>query len=37
METVLATRRELPHTSPFGDGNAAEKIVETIRKDFLSA
>jgi UDP-N-acetylglucosamine 2-epimerase (non-hydrolysing) len=33
---ALTRRKELPRKSPFGDGNAAEKIVEIIRKDFLS-
>jgi UDP-N-acetylglucosamine 2-epimerase (non-hydrolysing) len=37
IETALARRKELPHKSPFGDGNAAEKIVEIIQKDFFSA
>jgi UDP-N-acetylglucosamine 2-epimerase (non-hydrolysing) len=37
IETALARRKELPRKSPFGDGNAAEKIVEIIRKDFFSA
>jgi len=36
METALARRKELPHKSPFGDGNAAEKIVKIIQKDFFS-
>jgi UDP-N-acetylglucosamine 2-epimerase (non-hydrolysing) len=31
MGTAMARRKELPRTSPFGDGNAAEKIVEIIR------
>jgi UDP-N-acetylglucosamine 2-epimerase (non-hydrolysing) len=35
--TALTKRKDLPYTSPFGDGNAAEKIVEILRKDFLSA
>ena len=35
METALVRRRELPRKSPFGDGNAAEKIVKIIRKDFF--
>jgi UDP-N-acetylglucosamine 2-epimerase (non-hydrolysing) len=33
---ALTRRKELPRKSPFGEGNAAEKIVEIIRKDFLS-
>ena len=36
METALARRKELPHTSPFGDGTAAEKIVEIIQKECFS-
>jgi len=35
METALAKRKELPRTSPFGDGTAAEKIIETIQKEFF--
>jgi UDP-N-acetylglucosamine 2-epimerase len=34
IETALTRRKELPHTSPFGDGNAAEKTVEIIQKEF---
>jgi len=30
------TRKELPHSSPFGDGKAAEKIVEVIQKEFFA-
>jgi len=37
ITTALARRKELPSISPFGDGNAAEKIVDVIRKDFFSA
>jgi len=37
IETALTRRKELPGKSPFGDGNAAEKIVEIIWKDFFSA
>jgi UDP-N-acetylglucosamine 2-epimerase (non-hydrolysing) len=35
MEEALTSRKELPHKSPFGDGNAAEKIVKIIQKDFF--
>jgi len=35
IETALVERKELPDKSPFGDGNAAEKIVEIIKKDFF--
>jgi UDP-N-acetylglucosamine 2-epimerase len=35
MESAFSSRKELPHKSPFGDGNAAEKIVKIIRKDFF--
>ena len=35
--TALMRRKELPDKSPFGDGDAAEKIVEIIGKDFFSA
>ncbi|MBT0158821.1 UDP-N-acetylglucosamine 2-epimerase (non-hydrolyzing) [Candidatus Bathyarchaeota archaeon A05DMB-2] len=34
IEEVLVQRKELSATSPFGDGNAAEKIVEIIQKEF---
>ena len=37
IETALTTRKELPDKSPFGDGDAAEKIVEIMGKDFFSA
>ena len=37
IETALTTRKELPDKSPFGDGNAAAKIVEIIGNDFFSA
>jgi UDP-N-acetylglucosamine 2-epimerase (non-hydrolysing) len=37
IETTLKRRKELPDRSPFGDGDAAEKIVEIIKKDFFSA
>jgi UDP-N-acetylglucosamine 2-epimerase (non-hydrolysing) len=37
IETALARRKELPDKSPFGDGNAAEKIVEIIREEIFSA
>ena len=37
IETALTRRKELPYKSPFGDGNAAEKIAEIIRKECLSA
>jgi UDP-N-acetylglucosamine 2-epimerase (non-hydrolysing) len=33
METALARRKELPRVSPFGDGTAAEKIVDIIQKE----
>jgi UDP-N-acetylglucosamine 2-epimerase (non-hydrolysing) len=37
METALTKRNELPCRSPFGDGNAAHKIAEIIKKDFLAS
>lgn len=37
MKTALARRKGLPTTSPFGDGTAAEKIVEIIQKECFSA
>jgi UDP-N-acetylglucosamine 2-epimerase (non-hydrolysing) len=33
METALSKRKELPYKSPFGDGNAAEKIVKITKKE----
>jgi UDP-N-acetylglucosamine 2-epimerase (non-hydrolysing) len=33
--TALARRKELPYTSPFGDGKAAEKIVKMISESSL--
>ncbi len=36
IETALTKRKELPSKSPFGDGNAAEKIVEIIQKECFS-
>ena len=34
--TALTGRKELPQTSPFGDGTAAEKIVEIIQKELFA-
>jgi UDP-N-acetylglucosamine 2-epimerase (non-hydrolysing) len=36
IEDTLNKRGKLPETSPFGDGNAAEKIVDAIRDGFFS-
>jgi UDP-N-acetylglucosamine 2-epimerase (non-hydrolysing) len=36
IESALAERKELPEMSPFGDGCAAEKIVEIIQKEFFA-
>jgi UDP-N-acetylglucosamine 2-epimerase (non-hydrolysing) len=36
MRIAIESQRELPEKSPFGDGNAAERIVETIQSDFFS-
>jgi UDP-N-acetylglucosamine 2-epimerase (non-hydrolysing) len=36
INAALAERKELPTTSPFGDGSAAEKIVKIIREDFFA-
>jgi len=33
IETALIRQKELPHKSPFGDGKAAEKIVEVIQTE----
>jgi len=33
MERTLKQRKELPAKSPYGDGNAAEKIVRTIKEE----
>jgi UDP-N-acetylglucosamine 2-epimerase (non-hydrolysing) len=35
MGTARARRKELPHTSPFGDGKAAEKIVKILSERSL--
>jgi UDP-N-acetylglucosamine 2-epimerase (non-hydrolysing) len=37
IQAALQSRKQLPEKSPFGDGNAAEKIVDVIRKDFFYA
>jgi UDP-N-acetylglucosamine 2-epimerase (non-hydrolysing) len=36
IEAALAERKELPETSPFGDGSAAEKIVNIVQKKFFA-
>jgi UDP-N-acetylglucosamine 2-epimerase (non-hydrolysing) len=36
IEATMNNQEKLPEKSPFGDGDAAEKIVETIRQDFFS-
>jgi UDP-N-acetylglucosamine 2-epimerase (non-hydrolysing) len=36
IDTALTRRKELPGKSPFGDGDAAEKIVKIIAQDFFS-
>jgi UDP-N-acetylglucosamine 2-epimerase (non-hydrolysing) len=36
IDAALAQRKELPETSPFGDGHAAEKIVKIIQKEFFA-
>lgn len=35
IETAIARRKELPSKSPFGDGNAAEKIAEILGKELF--
>jgi UDP-N-acetylglucosamine 2-epimerase (non-hydrolysing) len=35
MAGILMNGGELPKKSPFGDGDAAEKIVDLIQRDFL--
>lgn len=35
MEKTLNERRELPKTSPYGDGAAAEKIVNVLKREVL--
>jgi UDP-N-acetylglucosamine 2-epimerase (non-hydrolysing) len=37
IETALSKRELLPHESPFGKGNAAEKIVKIIQEEIFSA
>ena len=36
IKTVLSKSKHLPDESPFGDGNAAKKIVEIIKKELFS-
>ena len=36
IKTVLSKSKHLPDESPFGDGNAAKKIVEIIQKELFS-
>jgi UDP-N-acetylglucosamine 2-epimerase (non-hydrolysing) len=36
IEATLDSREKLPEASPFGDGDAAEKIVDQIQHDFFS-
>jgi len=36
IEATIANRGKLPETSPFGSGDAAEKIVDTIQDEFFS-
>jgi len=35
IEATIANRGKLPETSPFGSGDAAEKIVDTIQDEFF--
>jgi UDP-N-acetylglucosamine 2-epimerase (non-hydrolysing) len=35
IEAATDNRGELPNRSPFGDGDAAEKIVDTLQNDFF--
>lgn len=35
IDEALTMRKELPATSPFGDGDAAEKIVEIVQNEFF--
>ena len=36
IEATIDNPRKLPEMSPFGDGDAAEKIVDTIKEEILS-
>ena len=36
IKAALEGRKQLPEKSPFGDGNAAEKTVEIIQRNFFS-
>jgi UDP-N-acetylglucosamine 2-epimerase (non-hydrolysing) len=36
IEATIDNRRKLPETSPFGDGDTAQKIVDTIKEEILS-
>jgi UDP-N-acetylglucosamine 2-epimerase (non-hydrolysing) len=37
IKAALKSRKQLPEKSPFGDGNAAEKIIQIIKRDLFSA
>jgi UDP-N-acetylglucosamine 2-epimerase (non-hydrolysing) len=37
IKAALESKKQLPEKSPFGDGNAAEKTVEIIRKESFAA
>jgi UDP-N-acetylglucosamine 2-epimerase (non-hydrolysing) len=37
MQAALESRKQLPEESPFGDGNAAEKTTQIIKKELFSA
>jgi UDP-N-acetylglucosamine 2-epimerase (non-hydrolysing) len=35
IKTTLDSKKQLPEKSPFGDGNAAEKTIKTIKKELI--
>jgi len=37
LKAVLDSRKQLPEKTPFGDGNAAEKTTQAIKKELFSA
>jgi len=33
MENLMGNQRELPEKSPYGDGNAAERIAKIVKEE----
>lgn len=36
IKAALERKKQLPETPPFGDGNAAEKTVQIIKKELVA-